>query len=92
MQGQTNINRQIVGRIEKGEHIPSIIQIEALMEALSFSFEDVIENDVTNNVFVAMRGQAKNDSEKEGVERLLSMMLFLKKQMVVRRCLCNDEI
>lgn len=75
---KTGINRQIVGRIETGKFIPSISQLNSLMDVLNFGIEDILEEE-QENVFVALRGEAKTEGEKEWVDKMLSMMLTLRK-------------
>lgn len=74
----TNINRQVIGRIESGKHIPSVPQLNTLLEALEIKFSDILE-DKEQSVFVAMMGEAKTEEEKEGFEKMISMMLCLRK-------------
>jgi len=44
---QTKINRAMISRIENGTYMPSIEQLEDLMEALDLSFEDLQEKKET---------------------------------------------
>lgn len=74
----TGINRQIIGRIEKGKHTPSVPQLNLLLETLGVEFSEIIESK-EKSVFVAMMGEAKTDAEKEGFEKMISMMLCLRK-------------
>lgn len=84
VQELTGINRQLIGRIEKGEFLPSLPQLNELAEKLQFSITQLLEDDSEQNVFYAMRGEAKSDEEREGIEQLFSMMGFLKSQMLLR--------
>ena len=84
VQEMTGINRQIVGRIEKGEFLPSLPQLNALSEKLNFDIADLLEDSAEQNIICAMRGQAKSAEEKEGIEKLFSMMSFLKSQKLLR--------
>jgi transcriptional regulator with XRE-family HTH domain len=86
---ETNINRLLIGRIETQKFVPSISQLEKLLEVLHISFDDIIEDNQEENVFVAMRGQAVTDEERQGVDQIFSMMLCLKKQIVLRSRLSN---
>ena len=86
---QTGINRLLIGRIETQKFIPSIIQLEKLLEVLHISFDDIIEDSQKENVFMAMRGQAVTEEERQGVDKFFSMMLCLKKQIVLRSKLSN---
>lgn len=74
----TGINRQIIGRIEKGKHIPSLPQLNLLLEKLDINFEEITETK-EKSVFAAMMGEAKTEAEKEGFEKMVSMMLCLRK-------------
>lgn len=74
----TGINRQIIGRIENGKHIPSVPQLNIILDKLGIGFEEIIE-EKEQSVFVAMMGEAKTEEEKEGFEKMISMMLCLRK-------------
>ncbi len=88
----TGINRVMIGRIEKEDFIPSITQIESLANTLEFDITDMfIEENQFENSFVAMRSEALSDSEKEGVEKLFSMMLSLRQQINLRSKFENES-
>lgn len=76
---KTGINRQIVGRIEAGKVIPSIEQLEAILEILDIDFEEIIDTSEKEDVFMAMKGDAMTKGEREGLDKMISMMLCLKK-------------
>lgn len=81
----TGINRIMIGRIEREDFIPSIIQLEALGNVLEFNVTDVfVEKEVTNS-FIALRSETLNDIEKEGVDKLFKMMIALRQQVMLRR-------
>ena len=80
----TNINRLLIGKIEREEFVPSILQLENLANVLKFSITELFETEAKQNVFTAMRGQAASRSEEEGLDKLFSMMLFLKQQRILR--------
>ena len=84
---KTGINRQLIGRIESGKFIPSIAQLESLLNQLNIDFDDIIEDKVEENVFLAMRGKAESEEEKEGLDKMISMMLCLRKHKNLRRAL-----
>ena len=42
----TGINRAVVGRLERGEYMPSLQQLETLGNTLGFDFADIFEDDV----------------------------------------------
>lgn len=81
----TGINYQMIGRLENGTFVPSIKQIESLMEVLNFDYDDIMEEESNKKVFMAMMGEAKTPEEKEGFERMVSMMLCLRKHERLRR-------
>ena len=88
----TGINRVMLGRIEKEDFIPSITQFEVLSNTLEFDITDLfIEENQYENSFVAMRSEALSDSEKEGVEKLFSMMLSLRQQINLRSKFENES-
>ena len=80
----TGINRQIIGRIELGQFIPSINQLEVLFENLDINFDDVVEDNSEQNVLLAMRGKAESPEETEALDHMISMMLCLKKHDILR--------
>jgi transcriptional regulator with XRE-family HTH domain len=80
----TSIHRLIVGRIENGNFLPSIIQLEALSEALGFNIPDLFVDKQPQNSFVALRSEALSENEREGVDTLFRMMLSLRQQIVLR--------
>lgn len=84
VQELTGINRLLIGRIEKGDFLPSLPQLNTLAEKLHFSVTDLIEENAEENAFYAMRGEAKSQDETEGVDKLFSMVSFLKSQMLLR--------
>ena len=80
----TGINRQIIGRIELGQFIPSINQLEVLLENLNIDFNDIIEDNSEQNVLLAMRGKSESPEETEALDNMISMMLCLKKHDILR--------
>ena len=72
----TGINRQIIGRIEKGKYIPSLPQLNLILEKLDINFEEITETK-KKSIFADMMGEAKTEAEKEGFEKMVSMMLCL---------------
>jgi transcriptional regulator with XRE-family HTH domain len=87
----TGINRIMIGRIEREDFIPSIVQFEALSNVLGFDITEMfVEKDKTNS-FVALRSEALSDSEKEGVEKLFTMMLSLRQQIRLRSSFENES-
>ena len=45
VQERTGINRQLIGRIEKGEFLPSLPQFNVLSEELHFNIADLLDTD-----------------------------------------------
>ena len=87
----TGINRIMIGRIEREDFIPSIAQFEALSNVLGFDLQDMfIEKDKSNS-FIALRSEAITDSEREGVEKLFTMMLALRQQIRIRSSYENES-
>ncbi|MFA9396844.1 MAG: helix-turn-helix transcriptional regulator [Clostridiaceae bacterium] len=84
LENLTSINRQIIGRIELSQFIPSIKQLEALLETLGIDFADIIEDNSEPSVLLAMRGKAESSEETEALDHMISMMLCLKKHDILR--------
>ncbi len=86
----TGINRIMIGRIEREDFIPSIVQLEALSNVLSFDLTKMFVNKAGTNSFVALRSEALSNSEKEGVDKLFTMMLSLRQQIKLRSSFENE--
>jgi transcriptional regulator with XRE-family HTH domain len=86
----TGINRIMIGRIEREDFIPSITQFESLAKTLDFEITDMFVDNQETNSFIALRSQALSDNEKEGVDKLFSMMLTLRQQILLRRKFENE--
>lgn len=86
----TGINRIMIGRIEREDFIPSIIQFEALSNILGFDLQDMFVEKEKSNAFIALRSEAITDSEREGVEKLFTMMLALRQQIRIRSSFENE--
>jgi len=87
----TGINRIMIGRIEREDFIPSIVQFEALSNVLGFDLTEMFVEKERNNSFIALRSEALSDSEKEGVDKLFTMMLSLRQQIQLRRSFENES-
>lgn len=74
----TGINRQVISRIESGKFIPFFPQLNILLNELDIDFSEILE-EKEQNVFVAMMREARTNAEKEGFEKVVSMMLCLRK-------------
>lgn len=81
----TGINRQVIGRIELGKIVPSLNQLQQLLDVLDIDFDSILEDEQTEDVFMAMRGEAITVEERKGLESMISMMLCLKKHEQLRR-------
>lgn len=81
----TQINRNMIGRIEKKKYLPSLPQLNALLSVLKINFVEIIEEHKSQDVFFAMLGETKTDDEKAGFEKMISMMLCLRKHDRLRR-------
>lgn len=86
----TGINRVMIGRIERENFIPSIAQFESLAKILEFDITDMFIEKQADNSFVAMRSEALSDNEKEGVEKLFTMMVSLRQQILLRNRFDNE--
>lgn len=91
IQAATGINRQQIGRIERGVFVPSLPQLESITTLLKFSIADILEDEKKDSVFVALRGQAKTQEEAEGMDKLFTMILCLNQQKNLRSKLSNEQ-
>ncbi len=87
----TGINRALISRIERQDFIPSISQFEALANALSFDITDMFIEKKKTNTFVALRSETLSESEREGVDKLFTMMLSLRQQILLRSKFENER-
>lgn len=87
----TGINRVMIGRIERESFIPSITQFESLAKVLEFDITNMFIENQDENSFVAMRSEVLSNSEKEGVEKLFTMMLSLRQQILLRSKFENES-
>lgn len=87
----TGINRVMIGRIEHENFIPSITQFEALANTLDFEITDMFIEKQETNSFIALRSEALSENEKEGVEKLFTMMLSLRQQILLRSKFENES-
>ncbi len=81
----------MIGRIEREDFTPSIVQFEALSNVLGFDITEMFVEKERTNSFVALRSEALSDSEKEGVEKLFTMMLSLRQQIQLRSSFENES-
>ena len=87
----TGINRIMIGRIEREDFTPSIVQFEALSNVLGFDLTEMFVEKERTNSFVALRSESLSDSEKEGVENLFTMMLSLRQQIKLKSSFENES-
>ena len=72
---KTGINRNMIGRIERMDYIPTIPQLEKLAEVLDFDVDRLFVENNQSTVFTAFRGSKLSDEERAGAEHLMEMML-----------------
>ena len=86
---ETGINRQMIGRLENREYIPSISQLEKLAEVLGFNIPDLyVENEPM--VYTAYRSSRMSKEEREGVDHMFEMMMVSKQQLLLRKAMLNE--
>lgn len=89
LSAETGINRQMIGRLEKCEYMPSIPQLEKLAEVLGFSIPDLfVENEPT--VYTAYRSSSMSKEEKVGADHMFEMMMASKQQLLLRKAMLNE--
>lgn len=85
----TGINRQMIGRLEKSEYMPSISQLEKLAEVLQFDILDLyVDNEPM--IYTAFRSSSMSDEEREGVDHMFEMMMASKQQLLLRKAMLNE--
>lgn len=87
----TGINRALISRLERLDFIPSITQLEALAKVLDFDVTDMFEEKQKTNAFVALRSETLTESEREGVDKLFTMMLTMRQQILLRSKFENER-
>lgn len=86
---ETGMNRQMIGRLEKGKYMPSITQLEKLAEVLGFDITDLyVENEPM--VYTAYRSSSMSKEEREGVDHVFEMMMASKQQLLLRKAMLNE--
>jgi transcriptional regulator with XRE-family HTH domain len=81
----TGLNVHNIHRIESGKYIPTIEQFETLSKHLNLDLNLLLEDDKQQNTFDMLRKEVCNQSERDGLEALFSMMATLKQQVRLRR-------
>lgn len=84
MANRLSINNQIYGKIERGQHLPKLDQLEKILEITGKSFNDIIEKYNKPDVFLALKGEAKTQEEKKIFDELIEMILCLDKHRNIR--------
>jgi transcriptional regulator with XRE-family HTH domain len=85
----TRLDKKILYRIECGDFIPSINQYTALANALDLKLDDLTVEKDKSNPFTELMDKVKTANEKEGLEKLFSMMVALKQQIHLRQTINN---
>ena len=86
---ETGMNRQMIGRLENSEYMPSIPQLEKLAEVLGFDIPDLyVDNEPM--IYTAFRGSGMSKEEKEGVDHMFEMMMASKQQILLRRAMMDE--
>ncbi|WP_273312769.1 MULTISPECIES: helix-turn-helix transcriptional regulator [Aminobacterium] len=88
----TGINRVMISRIEHKSFIPSITQFEALARVLDFEITDMFVEKQQTNSFIALRSETLSGNEKKGVDKLFSMILSLRQQVLLRSKFENEQL
>lgn len=87
---ETGINRQMIGRIENSEYMPSISQLEKLAEVLGFDITELyVENEPM--IYTAFRGSGLSKEEKDGAEHMFEMMMASKQQLLLRKAMLHEK-
>ena len=84
---KTGINRNMIGRIERMDYIPTIPQLEKLAEVLDFDVDRLFVENNQSTVFTAFRGSKLSDEERAGAEHLMEMMLAARQQIMLRKAI-----
>jgi len=87
---KTGINRALIGRIEKNDFLPSILQLNSLAEVLDFDLQDILEDD-TPMVATAFRGSDLTEEERSARNHLFDMMTAVKQQVLLRNALRHEN-
>ncbi|GAU79584.1 helix-turn-helix domain-containing protein [Fusibacter sp. 3D3] len=78
------INNQIYGKIERGQHLPKLDQLEKILEITGNDFTDILISENKPDVIVALKGEAKTDEETKIFDELIEMILCLDKHKNLR--------
>ncbi len=86
---KTGINRQMIGRLENNEYIPSIAQLEKLADLLGFDIAELFE-EREPLVYTAFRSSSMSEEEQKGVDKMFEMMMASKQQLFLRKAMKNE--
>ena len=86
----TGINRQMIGRLEKGGYMPSVSQLESLSEVLGFEIPDLYV-DRKPMIYTAFRSSGMSKEEKAGVDHMFEMMMASRQQILLRRAMLDEQ-
>ena len=81
----TGMSRIIIDRIERGDFVPSIVQLEELAKVLEFDIVEMFICKEGTNSLHTFRSGALNEVEERGIDQLLKMMRSLRQQIILRR-------
>lgn len=82
---QTLLNRVMVGRIERENFIPSVVQLQALSAVLGFDLAQIFVEQEEEPSDLALHRESLDEEDRDGFDRLLSMMLALRQQLMLRK-------
>lgn len=75
----SGIDQQIIERIESGKYIPSKEQLSTLLKFLNINFNEIIDEKKDDEIFLAMKREAKTIEEKDWFEKMISMIICIQK-------------
>ena len=89
LSAETGINRQMIGRLENREYMPSISQLEKLAEILGFDIPDLyVENE--SMVYTAYHSSSMSEKERAGVNHMFEMMMASKQQLLLGKAMLSE--
>ena len=86
----TGINRQMIGRLENNEYMPSVSQLETLADVLGFDIQELyVDNEPM--IYTAFRSSGMSKEEKDGMEHMFAMMMASKQQLLLRKAMSHEQ-
>lgn len=85
LSNKTGIKKDLISRIEKNTFIPSIKQLEALSEALDFDVTTLYTVKKVNNSTLDLKSEVLYENEKQGIDKLFTMMTAIRQQILIRK-------